>query len=74
MGLTKAERHNRMLNNVFDHYNKHQKSLPCCHLYQRYLQIAVDKFKITENEARNKYNLYTVEKWESLLNLGWNKN
>jgi hypothetical protein len=73
MGLTKAEKHNRMLDRVFDNYNKHQKSLPSTHLYSRYLDIAVEKLNISRDDARNKYGLYTVEQWEKLLNLGWNK-
>jgi hypothetical protein len=73
MGLTKAEKHNRMLDRVFDNYNKHQKSLPNVHLYSRYLDIAVEKLNISRDDARNKYGLYTVEQWEKLLNLGWNK-
>jgi len=73
MGLTKAERHNRMLHRVFDNYNKHQKSLPPTQLYSRYLDIATEKLNITRDDARDKYGKYTVEQWEKLLNLGWNK-
>lgn len=73
MGLTKAEKHNRMLNSTFDFYNKHQSSIPSCHLYGRYLDMAVEKLNISKDEARDKYGLYTVAQWEQLLNLGWNK-
>lgn len=72
--LTRAERHNRMLEKTFDHYNKHQQSLPPCHLYGRFLEIAVEKLGISEQEARSKYGNYTVKQWEQLLKLGWNKN
>jgi len=72
--LTKAERHNRMLQTTFDQYNKHQQSLPPCHLYGRFLEIAEETLHITKDEARAKYGLYTVQQWESLLKLGWNKN
>lgn len=72
MGLTRAEKHNRMLNKTFEHYRQHQESLPSCHLYGRYLEIAEEKLKITKDEARNKYGLYTVKQWEKLLQLGWN--
>lgn len=70
--LTKAQRHNRMLEKTFDHYKAHQQSIPECHLYGRFLEIAIEKLNITIDEARNKYGLYTVQQWESLLKLGWN--
>ena len=73
MGLTKAEKHNRMLNSTFDQYNKHQSSLPSCHLYGRFLEIAEEKLNISKEKARNQYGLYTVAQWEKLLKLGWNR-
>ena len=73
MGLTKAEKHNRMLNEVFDFYNKHQNSLPPCQLYKRYLEIATEKLDISIEDARNKYGQYTVKEWEQLLGLGWGR-
>ena len=72
MGLTKAQKHNKMLNETFDYYNQHQKSLPSCHLYKRFLEISEEKLNITKEQARNKYGLYTVAEWEKLLKLGWN--
>jgi hypothetical protein len=73
MGLTRAEKHNRMLNKTFEAYNKQQESLPPCELYSRFLELAVEKLKINVEEARNKYGLFTVKQWEQVLNLGWNK-
>lgn len=72
--LTKAQRHNEMLDNVFDNYRQHQQSLPSCELYRRFLEIAEEKLNITKDEARAKYGQYTVQEWETLLKLGWNKN
>lgn len=72
MGLTKAERHNRMLEKTFKQYNQSQESLPPCHLYGRFLEIAEDRLKISKEEARTRYGLYTVSEWEKLLSLGWN--
>lgn len=72
MGITRAEKHNRMMDKVFSHYNQHQESLPSCHLYKRYLELAEEKLKITKDGARSKYGQYTVKQWEQLLNLGWN--
>lgn len=72
MGLTKAEKHNRMLDKTFETYRKHQESLPPCELYSRFLELAEEKLNITKDEARNKYGLYTVSEWEKLLKLGWN--
>ena len=73
MGLTRAEKHNRMLDKTFEHYRQHQDSLPTCHLYGRYLEIAEEKLGITKDEARTKYGQYTVKEWETILGLGWNK-
>ena len=70
--ITKAERHNRMLNKTFDFYKNHQNNLPSCHLLGRYLEIAKEKLNIQEAEARTKYGNYTVKQWEQLLKLGWN--
>ncbi len=72
--LTKAQRHNKNLNDTFDFYKKHQESLPSCHLYGRFLELAVEKLNITKDKARKLYGLYTVKQWEQLLKLGWNQN
>lgn len=71
--LTRAERHNRMLNETFNFYKNHQESLPAAHLYGRFLEIAVEKLQITEQEAHKNYGQYTVKQWETFLKLGWNK-
>jgi hypothetical protein len=73
MGLTKSERHNRMLDKVFDTYRKHQNALPSPQLYDRFLEIAGERLHISKEEARNRYGQYTVQQWEKLLHLGWNK-
>lgn len=72
--LTKAERHNRILNQIVTQYEEHQKGFPPYELYNRFLEIATEKLCITKNEAIKKYGKYTVKQWESLLQLGWNKN
>lgn len=72
--LTRAERHNRMLDKTFWQYQQHQNNLPPCHLYGRFLEIAEAKLNISKDEARAKYGQYTVKEWEALLKLGWNKN
>ena len=71
--LTKAQRHNRNLDRIFNDYKKHQENLPTIHLYSRFLEIAEEKLSISKDEARNKYGHYTVKEWETLLKLGWNK-
>ena len=73
MGLTKAERHNRMMEKTFQHYRQLQSSLPPCQLYGRFLEIAEERLGISKDEARNKYGQYTVQQWEDLLHLVWNK-
>ena len=71
MGLTRAEKHNRMLDKTFDFYHQHQASIPTCILYSRFLELAEEKFGITKDEARDKYGKYTVAEWEKLIGLGW---
>ena len=73
MNITKAERHNRMLNKTFDNYRANQEKLPPIELYSRFLDIAVEKLSITKDEARSKYGQFTIKEWEQLLKLGWNK-
>ena len=73
MGLTKAQKHNRMMDKTFEFYHQFQSKLPPCELYGRFLEIAQEKLNITIDEARNKYGSYTVAEWERLLKLGWNK-
>ena len=67
MGLTKAQKHNRMLENVFNYYNAHQNSIPCEHLMLSYKRIAEEKNISMENTAE-----YTVKQFEQLLKIGWN--
>ena len=71
--LTKAQRHNRNLDRIFNDYNERQNKLPPVMLYSRFLEIAEEKLSISKEEARNKYGHYTVKEWETLLKLGWNK-
>lgn len=72
--LTKAQRHNKNLDSIFDFYRKSQELLPPCAMYARFLEMAVEKLNITIDEARNLYGKYTIKEWETLLKLGWNKN
>ena len=43
MGLSKAQKHNKMLENVFNQYNSHQNSQPCEQLMNSYKRIATEK-------------------------------
>ena len=43
--------------------------MPPIQIYSLLLKKASIKFKITMDEARNKYGLYTCQEWEKLLNL-----
>ena len=67
MGLTKSQKHNRMLENVFNHYTTHQNSQPCEQLMNSYKRIADEKNISLENTDG-----YTVKKFEQLLKIGWN--
>ena len=42
--------------------------LPTCSEYSSYLEKAVKNLRITLEEARSKYGLYTKREWEKLLN------
>lgn len=41
--------------------------LPPVSLYSKYLNIASFRFNLTLDECRNKYGLFTINQWESLL-------
>jgi len=70
---TGAQRYNKRLNTIWDNYKTQQNNLPPIELYSRFLEITVEKLNISKDEARNKYGLYTIQQWETLLKLGWNK-
>ena len=36
-------------------------------IYSKYLQIASHKFRLSIDECRNKYGLYTIAEWNKLL-------
>lgn len=72
--LTRSQRHNRNLDRIFDHYEKHQNSLPCEQLLNSYYRILFEKHGVAESEAKSKYTGYTVKQWEQVLSLSWNKN
>lgn len=42
--------------------------IPTCQDYSRLLMRAVDKFKITIEEARDRYGLFTYGQWQEVLN------
>lgn len=41
--------------------------LPPVSLYSKYLNIASIRFSMTMDECRDKYGLFTVSQWETLL-------
>lgn len=71
--LTRAERHNRMLDKAFETYRKQEEAkkdlLPTCMEYSYFLDKAVEKLKITRDEARDNYGSYTHGQWKELLKL-----
>jgi len=71
--LTKAQRHNKMLDNTYNMYhiieNRKKDGLPSCTEYSYFLDTAVNKLKISRDEARNKYGLFTYGQWKELLKL-----
>lgn len=71
--LTKAQRHNKMLDDVFNTYHKQEEAkkdfLPTITEYSYFLDKAESKFNITRNEARDKYGKFTHGQWKELLKL-----
>lgn len=71
--LTKAQRHNKMLEDTFNNYYKQEAAkkdfLPTITEYSFFLSKAVEKFNITINDARDRYGLYTYGEWKELLKL-----
>jgi len=71
--LTKAERHNRMMDRVYDTYKKQEEAkkdmLPTITEYSHFLDEAQKRLKITRDEARDKYGRYTHGQWKELLKL-----
>jgi hypothetical protein len=71
--LTKAQRHNKMLHDTFETYYKQQAAkkdlLPTCNEYNYFLDKAEEKLKISKDEARDKYGLFTYGQWKELLKL-----
>lgn len=65
--------HTKYLNTVKElisaiSYNILDKTkLPSVSLYSKYLNIASMRFRLSMDECRNKYGLFTIEQWESLL-------
>jgi hypothetical protein len=71
--LTKAQRHNKMFEDTFERYRKQEAArkdiLPTCTDYSFFLDKAVEKLKITRDEARDQYGKYTYGQWKELLKL-----
>lgn len=71
--LTKAQRHNKMLDDTFNKYYQLEAAkkdlLPTCTYYAYYLDTAVEKLKISRDEARDKYGLFACGQWKELLKL-----
>ena len=44
--------------------------LPTVSEYSRFLDIAQNKFRISREQARKKYGLYTIGQWKRLLGIG----
>ena len=58
----------RSTNILQDEINAYNDSfLPTCLVYSKNLDIAVDKFKITKEEACKKYGQFSIGQWKELL-------
>jgi len=71
--LTKAQRHNKMLDDTFNKYYAIEAAkkdfLPTISTYSYFLDEAEKRFKITRDEARDKYGKFTYGQWKELLKL-----
>lgn len=71
--LTKAQRHNKMLDDTFNNYyrteNAKKDFLPTISEYSYFLDKAQEKLKITRDEARDNYGKFTYGQWKELLKL-----
>lgn len=71
--ISKAERHNRMLDKAFNIYRAQQLEkkdfLPTITEYSHFLDEAEKRLKISRDEARDKYGKYTHGQWKELLKL-----
>lgn len=70
---TGVQRRNKRYDAIWDAYKKQEEArkdlLPTCTDYSFYLDKAVEKMKITKDEARSKYGQYTYGQWKQLLGL-----
>lgn len=70
---TGAQRRNKQYDKIWDGYHKREAErkdlLPTVTDYAYYLDKAVEKLKITKDEARDQYGLYTYGQWKELLQL-----
>jgi hypothetical protein len=73
MGTTKAQRLNKSYDRIWETYKQQEAArkdiLPTCTDYSFFLGKAVEKLKITIDEARSKYGQYTYGQWKELLQL-----
>jgi len=70
---TGAQRRNKKYDEIWDAYHKQEAArkdlLPTCTDYSFFLDKAVEKLKITKDEARDKYGKFTYGQWKDLLGL-----
>jgi hypothetical protein len=70
---TSAQRLNARYDKIWDTYKKQEAAkwnlLPTCMEYAYFLDEAVKRLKITIEEARSKYGLYTYGQWKTLMGL-----
>lgn len=70
---TGAERYNKRMNAIWENYHRQEFArkdlLPTCTDYAYFLNESVNRLKISIDEARDKYGLYTYGQWKELLKL-----
>lgn len=70
---TGAQRRNKKYDEIWDNYLRLEAAkkdlLPTCSEYSYFLDKAEKKFKISRDEARDKYGKYTCGQWKELLGL-----
>ncbi|MBP7846041.1 MAG: hypothetical protein KA007_01245 [Candidatus Pacebacteria bacterium] len=68
---TGAQRRNKQYNEIWSKYHEIEAAkkdfLPTCTEYAYFLDKAVEKLKISKDEARDKYGSFTYGQWKELL-------
>lgn len=66
---TGAQRHNDRRDKIWEAYQRQLDKLPPIATYSKFLDQAVVKFRISKDEAREKFGHLTTRGWQKLLEI-----